>query len=61
MPERETMPTDLPVDASETWVWMYPGMMPILQPALVYGSVCDSPEPVFGPGVMTPGQLGPTR
>jgi hypothetical protein len=38
VPERETMPT-LPR------LWMWPGMMPILQAS----------------GVMTPGQFGPTR
>src|SRR5437868_1531120 len=34
-------------------------MIPILHPALVYGSFPDSPPPVLGPGVMMPGQLGP--
>ena len=61
MPERDTMPTALPLAASLMCVWMYPGMMPILQPAFVYGSSFDSPDPVFGPGVMTPGQFGPIR
>ena len=37
VPLRLTMPTDLPVVHffSDLCVWMYPGMMPILQPPLV--------------------------
>ena len=35
VPERLTMPTLLPTLLALMCVWMYPGMMPILQPAFV--------------------------
>ena len=55
VPERLMMPTALREGASIRCMWIYPGIIPILHPPSYFFS------PTFLPGVITPGQFGPTN